>query len=236
MPYGAPYVTAETSASAETQHLVTDINNALGRVTKSVNEVSAQVDGIDVTPDDGSITNTLLADMATQTFKGRNTAGTGSPEDLSMSTALTMLSAARPAFSANKNGTNQTISANSITQVTFGTESFDVGSHYDTSTSKWTPPAGVVLLSALIYFDGTDSASGGDNYHVYLYKNGSAFLNSYVIESLADNVNSLVSSTWIDIAGGSDTYEIRVRMGRGGAGNQVVGGDAQSTVFMGAML
>lgn len=39
-----------------------------------------------------TVDNTRLANMATQTFKGRNTAGTGDPEDLSVSTVQTMLS------------------------------------------------------------------------------------------------------------------------------------------------
>lgn len=37
------------------------------------------------------VTNAKLADMATQTFKGRNTAATGDPEDLSIATARAML-------------------------------------------------------------------------------------------------------------------------------------------------
>lgn len=41
---------------------------------------------------DDAVTNAKLANMATQTFKGRNTAGTGDPEDLSIATAQTMLS------------------------------------------------------------------------------------------------------------------------------------------------
>jgi hypothetical protein len=41
-------------------------------------------------PDDG-VTNAKLANVATQTFRGRNTAGTGDPEDLSVATAKTML-------------------------------------------------------------------------------------------------------------------------------------------------
>lgn len=40
----------------------------------------------------GSVSNAELANMATQTFKGRNTAGTGDPEDLSVATVSTMLS------------------------------------------------------------------------------------------------------------------------------------------------
>ena len=38
-----------------------------------------------------AVTNAKLANMATATFKGRNTAGTGDPEDLSTATAKTML-------------------------------------------------------------------------------------------------------------------------------------------------
>lgn len=40
---------------------------------------------------DDAVTNAKLANVATATFKGRNTAGTGDPEDLSIATAKTML-------------------------------------------------------------------------------------------------------------------------------------------------
>lgn len=40
---------------------------------------------------DASITNAKLANMATQTFKGRTTAGTGDPEDLTVTQATAML-------------------------------------------------------------------------------------------------------------------------------------------------
>ena len=42
---------------------------------------------------DGSVTNAKLADMATQTFKGRTTAGTGVPEDLTATQATAILNA-----------------------------------------------------------------------------------------------------------------------------------------------
>lgn len=41
-------------------------------------------------PAAGSVTNTVLADMATQTIKGRATAGTGDPEDLTAAQVATI--------------------------------------------------------------------------------------------------------------------------------------------------
>jgi hypothetical protein len=49
------------------------------------------------------VTNAKLAQVATQTFKGRNTAGTGDPEDLSVATAKALLNL------ANTNNGDQTI-------------------------------------------------------------------------------------------------------------------------------
>lgn len=46
---------------------------------------------LSTTAADDSITNAKLANMATQTIKGRNTAGTGDPEDLTPSQARTIL-------------------------------------------------------------------------------------------------------------------------------------------------
>ena len=40
---------------------------------------------------DNAITNAKLADVATSTFKGRTTAGTGDPEDLTVAQAKTLL-------------------------------------------------------------------------------------------------------------------------------------------------
>jgi hypothetical protein len=48
----------------------------------------------DTTIADGEITNAKLANVATQTFKGRTTAGTGAPEDLTAAQARTILNVA----------------------------------------------------------------------------------------------------------------------------------------------
>jgi hypothetical protein len=48
----------------------------------------------EVTPGNNSVNNAILADMASNTFKGRITAGTGDPEDLTSAQALVMLKVA----------------------------------------------------------------------------------------------------------------------------------------------
>lgn len=61
-------------------------------ITLSGDATGTGTTAITVTLTNGVVTNAKLANMATQTFKGRNTAGTGVPEDLSVATVRTMLS------------------------------------------------------------------------------------------------------------------------------------------------
>lgn len=69
-------------------------------VTVDVNPDNSTVEvvGDAVQVKDKGITNAKQADVATQIFKGRNTAGTGSPENLDMTTAKTMLGLGTAAF------------------------------------------------------------------------------------------------------------------------------------------
>lgn len=54
-------------------------------------DVVVSVSGTVYTIDANAVSNTKLADMATATIKGRNTAGTGDPEDLSAATVRSLL-------------------------------------------------------------------------------------------------------------------------------------------------
>lgn len=55
-------------------------------------DVTATQNSNSTTISNSAVTNAKMANMATQTFKGRNTAGSGAPEDLSVSTVRSMLS------------------------------------------------------------------------------------------------------------------------------------------------
>lgn len=114
-------------------------------------------------------------------------------------------------FSANKNGTNQTgITAASYTKVTFGTEAWDVGGYYDTSTSKFTPPAGKYLIILSLTVSGV-TASAGDPIIPAIYKNGSLLHNLHT--SVTTGGGGRANASCIIDADGDDEYEFYLYAG-----------------------
>lgn len=64
-------------------------------------DITVSGSGATWTVDNQSVTNSKLANVSTQTFKGRDTAGSGSPEDLSISTVKKMLAGPRVSFTTS---------------------------------------------------------------------------------------------------------------------------------------
>jgi hypothetical protein len=87
------------------------------------------------------VTNAKAADMATQTIKGRNTAGTGDPEDLSASTVTSMLNVV--VGDSGSGGTKGLVPqpiAGDANKILAGNGSFtDFGSIINSASSKTTP-------------------------------------------------------------------------------------------------
>lgn len=104
-------------------------------------------------------------------------------------------------FRAHKNATDQTVSASTTTKATFGTEAYDVGALYDTTNSRWTPPAGKIRLHFRIY---AFTLSNNDNFTVFIYKNGAELERKNVVMLLGQNSNEI---TVVDSANGTDYYE-----------------------------
>jgi len=79
----------------------------------------------------------------------------------------------QPVFSAYRNA-NQSITANTVTKVLLNATEFNIGSHFDTSTSRFNAPVtGAYLFTATIQFQANGSP------HTNFYKNGSDYINGF---------------------------------------------------------
>jgi hypothetical protein len=125
----------------------------------------------------------------------------------SISAHISVYASNRPTFSAHKNGTGQTsITSNTDTKVTFGTEDWDVGGHFSDST--YTPPAGRYRLSSVLTF--TSGTADGGTYQCKLYKNGSQHRIGPVVAAGAATAVSAGIGALVE-SDGNDTFEIYAR-------------------------
>jgi hypothetical protein len=134
----------------------------------------------------------------------------------------------RCSFRAHKNGTSQTISSTSATKVTFGTESFDVGSKF--ASSRWTPVAGTALINFHVTVQGITANEPID---VYLYKNGSATFRAAASIGILGDIHT-IELTIVEQTNGTDYYEVYVDSDADAS--YEVNGAAGTTWFSGAML
>ena len=122
-----------------------------------------------------------------------------------------------PAFVAYKN-TNQTISNDTFTKITFEAEQLDSNSTYDTSNSRFTPGvAGYYWIGSKWRYDtGTDF----DSARYALYKNGSNISKAVIVNQ---NSNAITFST-IVYSDADDYFEMYGRQNSGSS--QTVNGDS----------
>jgi len=100
----------------------------------------------------------------------------------------------RASFFARKSANQSAIAG--LTKITFNTEEFDVGSCYDTTNNRWTPPAGTCQIMICLHFSSIASPPDG---YVILYKNGAIYRSSNF------GTHTL---TVIDQCNGTDYYEV----------------------------
>lgn len=128
-----------------------------------------------------------------------------------------------PAFRAHKNGSDQTVSASTATQITFGTEVFDQGGCF--ASSAWTPPAGTALISAVVSLTNLSAVIS----HLDIYKNGAAVAVAYNVNS-----STTLSVSFIDRPNGSDIYTLYYTSVTDAS--YTISGVATDTYFQGVML
>ncbi|WP_347311357.1 family 43 glycosylhydrolase [Defluviimonas sp. SAOS-178_SWC] len=134
----------------------------------------------------------------------------------------------RAYFRANKNGTAQNVTVDTETLVTFDTEDRDIGSHYDTGTSRWTPPAGRYRVRSQMIFS---NAVASNNNLLILKKNGTAIAQA---TAYTTSGNMFLAVDEIVEADGDDYFEVFVDFN--GSGTKTITGAAINTYFEGGPL
>jgi hypothetical protein len=125
---------------------------------------------------------------------------------------------AQPGFYAHKNGSDQTWNAAGDTpaKVTFGTQRWFQGASGDYASSTYTvPAAGLWMVSAQLTFE--DTTTGGYEYRLFVYKNGSRVQESEISSPSASPSGREVSVPRIvivDSYAASDTIEIYAESNR----------------------
>lgn len=128
---------------------------------------------------------------------------------------------------AHKNGSAQGIAASTPTKVTFGTEAYDIGSFFASST--WTPPAGKVLITANVELN---LGNSGRTVTVSVYKNTVLYRARTERPGFAGLFSFPI--TFQDEANGTDTYEVYIE--HDDSGSRDVSGAAARTNFNGTMI
>ena len=137
---------------------------------------------------------------------------------------------ATPAFEAINN-TNQSMSNNTYTKVTFGTENLDTDSCF--ASSRFTPTVAgkYFVYSTLTIQCGTNVGHAG---HIQIRKNGSAiFLSqSNVYSNTVMNIFSVSASAIVTLNGSSDYVEI-YGLGENSSGTPSILGNANGESIFG---
>lgn len=130
------------------------------------------------------------------------------------------------AFSVNKNGTNQTVTANTSQALTWSTEAFDTNDNFDTSTGRFTPtvPGKYLATVNVVCNDATAYCQA------ILRKNGAIVASNYG-RTTTTNAAAMVTSI-VDMNGTGDYLDAAVW----NASGTTVGGAVTQTYFTGSLL
>jgi hypothetical protein len=142
-------------------------------------------------------------------------------------TTLTAPNLQGPAFSAYKSS-NQTVTTNTLTKITFDTEVFDTNSNFASST--FTPTyGGYYQISANVDMNPTSGTLSQAS--VFLYKNGSNYLSAYNYSTITEVTGVITALVYMN--GTTDTLEIYARLT---GTTPFVGSGSAVTTFAGVLV
>lgn len=136
-------------------------------------------------------------------------------------------------FRAHRNGSAQSpVTAGTWTKVAATAEAYDQGGYYDAPNAKWTPPAGLVRMTACVQFSGTNIVDTQATI-AGIYKNGSE-LAECLIRATASSAANASMVTVEDQANGTDYYEMWAFCGNPGSGDKTIAGGTTVTYWCGS--
>jgi hypothetical protein len=173
-------------------------------------DITASSSGTVLTIDNGAVTLTKMADMATDSFLGRDTAGTGSPEVLSVATTKTLL---------GLTGTNSGDQTITLTGDVTGT---GTGSFAATIANDAVTYAKIQNVSATDKLLGRSTAGSGDVEEITCTAAGRALLDDAAASdqrtTLGLGTIATQNSNSVTISGGSVTGITDLALADGGTG------------------
>jgi hypothetical protein len=170
-------------------------------------------------------TGNLLVGAGTSAVTG---IAAGTSGNTLTSNGTTWASTPNVAFSAHKNGTNQTgVVTATNTKVTFSTEDFDTNNNFASSTFTPTVAGRYILTCSVQFVSGVDQMY----YTAAIYKNGAVYKEQYGRASGPNDFSTNVCVV-VDANGSTDYFEAYVNHGAGS--DRVIGGGAVGTYFAGA--
>jgi hypothetical protein len=112
-----------------------------------------------------------------------------------------------PAFRARLSS-NQSVSGSTWTVLSLATEDFDIGSYFDTSTYRWTPPSGRYVINGQVRL-----STGMSYMYVAIYKNGTT---EQVMAQIDASSAGIQNISGIIEPNGTDYYDLRCYLASSG--------------------
>ena len=208
---GALLGSADFTATSGTTVVLTNAASSGDLIETISFFVSSVINAIPATA--GAVTSSYLLDgSVTQAKLATNVVGNG------------------PAFSASITS-NQTLTANTVTKLTFNSETFDTNNNYDPTTNfRFTPNvAGYYQINAAILL--SDATSNSTGILVYLYKNGSQYAYLRTRSQTGDYTSATLAYV-VSMNGSTDYLEVYAQS----VGNNSIAYGSQGAYFSGALV
>lgn len=108
-----------------------------------------------------------------------------------------MPSVVRPIFYAQ--GTGQSISQNTETTIAFPSEKFDVGSYYNASTYRFTPPVGIYRLFAALQINYISSPTDRVELTIIKYDNSGSSTTDIAEGEMGQGTETYNTSVFVEV-------------------------------------